>query len=184
MLKRNKLDKNKGFLFFIEGFAGSGKSSIGIKSYKKINTLFGPTIIIHGNQIRDILNIHGYSKIERIKSSYKTRKFIKFITDQNINVIYTALCLNYKTKLLYKEKIKNLVEILIDSDVKKIIAKKIKKKIYKLKKNVVGVHIKPEFPKNPNIVIENNFKRSIKSLSDELVFKLKKFKSKNRIKNY
>ena len=115
MLKKNKLDKNKGFLFFIEGFAGSGKSSIGIKSYKKINALFGPTIIIHGNQIRDILNIYGYSRIERLKSSYKSRKIIKFITDQNINVIYTVLCLNYKAKSIYKEKIKNFVEIFIES---------------------------------------------------------------------
>ena len=57
MLKRTKIDKKKGFLFFIEGFAGSGKSSIGINSYKKINFLFGPTIIVHGNEIRNILNI-------------------------------------------------------------------------------------------------------------------------------
>jgi len=182
MLKKNKLDKNKGFLFFIEGFAGSGKSSIGIKSYKKINALFGPTIIIHGNELRDILNIYGYSRIERLKSSYKARKIIKFITDQNINIIYTVLCLNYKVKSIYKEKIKNFVEIFIDSDVKIIIAKKKKNQIYKLKKNVVGVHIKPQFPKNPDIVIKNNFEKSIKSLSNELILKLKMFKNQNKIK--
>ena len=182
MLKKNKLDKSKGFLFFIEGYSGSGKSSIGIKSYKRINALFGPTIIVHGNEIRDILNIYGYSRIERSKNPYKTRKFIKFITDQNINVIYTVLCLNYKAKSIYKEKIKNFVEIFIDSDVKIIIAKKKKKQIYKLKKNVVGVHIKPQFPKNPDIVIKNNFEKSIKSLSNELILKLKRFKNQNKIK--
>jgi adenylylsulfate kinase-like enzyme len=182
MLKRNRIDKNRGFLFFIEGFAGSGKSSIGIKSYKKINVLFGPTIIIHGNQLRDILNAYGYSKIEKKKITYKTRKFIKLIIDQNINVIYTVLCLNYNTKSLYKEKIKNLVEILIDADVKKIIAKKMKKEIYKLKKHVVGAHVKPEFPKNPDIVIKNNFDKSVKSLSNELILKLKRFKNQNKIK--
>ena len=35
MLKQ-KINKNKGLVFFIEGFAGSGKSTIGIKSHKKI----------------------------------------------------------------------------------------------------------------------------------------------------
>ena len=182
MLKKNKLDKNKGFLFFIEGFAGSGKTSIGIESYKKINALFGPTIIIHGNEIRDILNIYGYSRIERSKIPYKTSKFIKFITDQNINVIYTVLCLNYKAKSIYKKKIKNFVEIFIDSDVKKIIEKKKKKQIYKLKNCVVGVHIKPQFPKNPDIVIKNNFEKSIKSLSNELILKLRRCKNQNKIK--
>ena len=134
--------------------------------------------------MRDIFNLYGYSRRDRIKSTYKTRKFIKFITEQKINVIYPALCLNYKAKSLYKQKLKNLVEIFIKTDIKKIIENKTKKRIYKLKKNIVGIHIAPQFPKNPNIVIENNFKRSIKSLSDELIFKLKKFKSKNQIKNF
>ena len=92
------------------------------------------------------------------------------------------MCLNYKAKSIYKEKIKNFVEIIIDSDVKIIIAKKKKKQIYKLKKNVVGVHIKPQFPKNPDIVIKNNFEKSIKSLSNELILKLKRFKNQNKIK--
>ena len=61
MLKRNRIDKNRGFLFFIEGFAGSGKSSIGIKSYKKINVLFGPTIIIHGNDNKSKLNKKNFN---------------------------------------------------------------------------------------------------------------------------
>ena len=184
MSKKKGIDKNKGLVFFIEGFAGSGKSSIGIKSHKRIIKMFGSTILVHGNEMRDIFNLYGYSRRDRIKSTYKTRKFIKFITEQKINVIYPALCLNYKAKSLYKQKLKNLVEIFIKTDIKKIIENKTKKRIYKLKKNIVGINIAPQFPKNPNIVIENNFKRSIKSLSDELIFKLKKFKSKNQIKNF
>ena len=92
MLKRNRIDKNKGFLFFIEGFAGSGKSSIGIKSYKKINVLFGPTIIVHGNQLRDILNVYGYSKIEKKKITYKINtdvRKVNFIRSEMISLFGT-----------------------------------------------------------------------------------------------
>ena len=44
------------------------------------------------------------------------------------------------------------------------------------KKNIVGKDINAELPKNPDILIRNNFSKSIKSLSDELYFKLKNFK--------
>ena len=51
-----------------------------------------------------------------------------------------------------------------------------KKKIYHKKNigDIVGINIKPEFPKNPDIVINNSFKKSINFLSKELVNKIKK----------
>ena len=128
MLNKNKINKKKGLVFFIEGFSGSGKSSIGIQSHKKIIKLFGPTIIIHGNEMRDMLELHGFSKSERSKSAYKSRRIIEFIVNQKINVIYAVLCLNYKTKAIYKEKLKNLIEIYIKSDIKTIVENKKKKR--------------------------------------------------------
>ena len=70
------------------------------------------------------------------------------------------------------ERPKNDVEIYVKSNISKI--KKIgKKKLYfKNKKNLVGVDIKPEFPKNPHIIIKNDFKKSIKTLTDEAFSKL------------
>ncbi len=51
-----------------------------------------------------------------------------------------------------------------------------KKKIYfkKNKQNIVGLDIKPELPEKPDIIINNNFKKSIKSLSKETLFKINK----------
>ena len=51
--------------------------------------------------------------------------------------------------------------------------KKEKKKLYfKNNKNIVGIEIKPQFPKNPNIIINNNFKKNIKELSQSLSKKI------------
>ena len=74
-----------------------------------------------------------------------------------------------------KKNIKNYVEIFIKSNVNTIIKSK-KKKIYKnkIKKNLVGINIKPEYPKNPDIIIVNNFDKSIKDLSKQLLNKIKK----------
>ena len=78
-----------------------------------------------------------------------------------------------KPRLWNKKNIKKYVEIYIKSDVRKIISTN-KKKIYKKKKNIVGVNIKPQFPKNPHIVIDNTFDKDLDILASELRLKIKK----------
>ena len=174
MPKKTKINKTKGIVFWIEGFSGSGKTSIAKFSKKGISKKYGPTIVVSGDLLRNLFNHRGYSKSDRIKNSYKFSNFIKFITDQGINVIYTVVGLNYKAKAIYKKKLKNFIEIFVKADIKKILKMKKKKKVYKLKKNIVGLDIKAEFPKNPNVVIKNDFNKPIKKLSVELVNKLNK----------
>jgi adenylylsulfate kinase len=73
-----------------------------------------------------------------------------------------------------KKNIKNYVEIYIKSDVKKIVSRNKKKKVYKSKGNIVGLNIEPQFPLNPDIIIENSFDRNISKLVLELKKKIKK----------
>ena len=70
-----------------------------------------------------------------------------------------------------KKNINNYVEIYLKCDQKKIISKNLKK-LYLKTKNLVGLKIKPEYPKNPDIIIYNDFKKSIKKLSEDLIFKI------------
>ena len=77
-----------------------------------------------------------------------------------------------KARKWNKKNIDNYVEIYVKVDVKKVI-KRGKKSLYlKNKKNIVGIDIKPELPKQPHIIIKNNFDRSIKDLSDEAIKKI------------
>ena len=83
-----------------------------------------------------------------------------------------------KVRLRNRSKIKNYVEIYIKSEVKKIIKQKKKKIYFKNKKNIVGIDIKPELPKDSDIVINNNFKKSIKDISNDLIKKIIKIYDK------
>ena len=78
-----------------------------------------------------------------------------------------------KPRLWNKKNIKKYVEIFIKSDVKKIISIN-KKKVYKKKKDIVGVSINPQFPKNPHIIIDNTFDKDLDILESELRLKIKK----------
>ena len=72
-----------------------------------------------------------------------------------------------------KKNIQNYIEIYIKSNIKNIIQTK-KKKIYR-KKNpgkLIGIKIKPEYPKKPHIIILNNFKVSQKKMKILLLKKI------------
>ena len=57
----------------------------------------------------------------------------------------------------------------------KLRKKKGKKYLYKKEnQQIVGIQIKPQFPKKTDIIINNNFNKSIDILSKELIFKLLK----------
>jgi len=167
--------KNKqksGYLFWVTGFSGSGKTSIAKKIKRDIISFYGPTILISGDDVRNIFNLKGYSYKERYKTVMKYCKLAKFLTSQNINVIFAVVGQMDKVRNWNRNNIKNYIEIFLKADLKKIIKRR-KKKIYlKKTKNVIGIDIKPEFPKNPDITINNNFKKNLKELSQELMKKI------------
>jgi adenylylsulfate kinase-like enzyme len=98
--------------------------------------------------------------------------FAKFITDQNINLIFNLVGMYDRARKWNRKNISNYLEIYIKTDIKKIIQFN-KKKIYHQKiKNIVGIDIKAEYPKTPHIIINNNFTKSIDFLSKELIKKI------------
>lgn len=167
------MKNKKGIVFWIEGFSGSGKTTISKYIQKDISKLFGATIILSGDILRKFFDKNGYSKKDRIKNSYKFSEILKYLTEQKLNVIYSAVCLNNSARNIYKKNIKNFFQIYIKSDIKKIIKLR-RKNTYKNKKNILGVHIKPEYPTKSHIIIENNFDKPINKLSRELIVKIKK----------
>lgn len=175
-MKKKKIFKSKGILFWITGISGAGKTSIAKKLLKKISKKYGPTIVISGDDLRKMFELKGYTYNERLKVSEKYCKISKFITNQKINVIFATVAMMDKPRKWNRKKIKNYVEIYIKSDVDKIIKKK-KKKIYFNKKiaQLVGVNIKAEYPKNPDIIINNNLDIDLSKISEKLFKKINNF---------
>ena len=169
---KKKFIKGKGILFWITGLSGSGKTSIGKNTFSFVKKYFGPTIFISGDDLRNIFDLKQYDYASRIKYLNYYTNFCKKITDQNINVIMCVVGLSDDIRKKNRIKFKNYVEIFINSKLD-LIKKQKKKKTYQQKKFVWGVDLKPEFPKNPDIVIKNNFSKNISSLSSQLIKKLK-----------
>lgn len=169
MIKKNK---NKGILFWITGLSGAGKTSVAKRIKNSISKKYGPTLLVNGDDLRRIFGLKKYDKSSRLKYGFIFHNFAKFITNQNINLIFAVVCLFDQIRSLNKKYIENYREIFLKADIKKI--RKIKKKKIYLdkKKPIVGLTFKPEFPKKPDVIIKNDFKKSLNTLSDELLKKL------------
>lgn len=165
---------NKGNLFWITGFSGSGKTQIAKKIHSKIKKNYGPTILFSGDDIRKIFNLKGYTYKDRLEVVMKYCKLAKLITNQNINVIFAVVGMMHSVRNWNRKNIKNYIEIYIKSDLKKII-KKGKKRIYhQNKENIIGLDIKPEYPKKPDIVLYNSFKKNVNAYAVDLMNKIQK----------
>ena len=170
---KKKINKNKGILFWVTGLSGSGKTVIAEKIKNHIIKSHGPTLLVSGDDLRKIFKFDKYTAEERKILGKYYCNFAKFITNQNINLIFAVVGMRDITRYWNKKNIDNYLEIYIKTNIKTII-KANKKKIYHKKNigDIVGINIKPEIPKKADIIINNDFKKSIDILSKELMNKI------------
>ena len=70
-MRKIKLKKNRGILFWVTGLSGSGKTRIAKKIVNDITKSYGKTIVLSGDDIRNIFKLKGYSYEERLNTVFK-----------------------------------------------------------------------------------------------------------------
>lgn len=166
-------EKKIGKIFWITGLSGSGKSTIGEKLKTFIKKKYGTTIIIHGDDIRNIYKFKFYSRVKRLKLGKANSDLCKLFSEQGLNIIFTTVGLLDELFKYNRKNLKNYTEIYIKTDMKKLLKNK-NKPFYKFKtKNVWGLDLMPQFPKDSEIVIENNFDKSPAELAKIIYEKIK-----------
>ena len=145
-------------VIWILGLSGSGKSTLARNIINK--TTKKNIIHIDGDLIRKIYDKKlSHTLKDREINASRISKLVKFLSDQKIHVIVSVLSNFPKWLLWNKKNLKNYYEIYLKTDIR--ILKKRKPKLYSGKiKNVIGIDLKFNEPKNPNLVIYNSIKKS------------------------
>ena len=129
--------------------------------------------MISGDDIRKIFILKGYEYNERVENLKKYGLFAKYITEQKINIIFAVVGMVESQRKWNRTNIKNYIEIYIKSNIKDIIRLN-KKKIYNKKNSgkLIGIDIKPQYPKKSDITIVNSFKKTTDQMAKNLITKI------------
>ena len=152
--------KKLGKVYWICGLAGSGKTTIAEQFSKKLKLKGFTPVLLDGDNIRESFDLpKDFSYEGRLKLARIYSRLAKLLSDQGFLVIVSVIAMFDEIFSYNRKNIKNYTEVFLDvpiselsiRDKKKLYSKGLKGEI----KDVVGIDIKPEFPKNPDIKILN-----------------------------
>ena len=148
-------------ILWITGISGSGKTTLGKQFYKEFTKKNKNTIYLDGDEFRSLFgNDLKYTIKDRDINAKRMTSFVKYISDQKINLIISANITSEKYRRWCRKNLKNFLQIYIRAtidqlkkrDYKKLYSKALSGKI----KNVVGVDLPFNEPKNIDLFLENN----------------------------
>jgi len=148
-------------ILWITGISGSGKTTLGKHFYKQFARKYKNTIFLDGDEFRSLFgNDLKYTIKDRDKNAQRMTSFVKYISQQKINLIISANITSEKYRRWCRNNLKNFnqiylrasIEQLKKRDYKGLYHKAIKKKI----KNVVGIDLPFIEPKHIDLYLENN----------------------------
>ncbi len=173
-----------GDVYWITGLSGAGKTTIGTLWYQYLKEQFPNTVLLDGDQLRQVfLNDLGYSKEDRKKSAMRNANLCKMLSEQGIHVVCCTISMFDEVRQWNRKQIKNYHEIYVKTSFETL-QKRDQKGLYTNAKegkegDLVGVHIVLEEPKNPDIILYNDGEKT----PSEQVDILKKFLVEKKIKN-
>jgi adenylylsulfate kinase-like enzyme len=159
-------------VIWILGLSGSGKTTLA----KLINKNLKKEKFLHidGDLVRKIYEKKlGHTIRDRLINAKRISRLVKFLSDQNINIVVSVLSNFPKWLKWNRDNIKKYFEIYLNTNLK--ILKKRKPNLYSRKiKNVVGVDIKFNEPKNADMTINNcNSMNDLSRASKKIIKKIK-----------
>ncbi|MGN9134000.1 adenylyl-sulfate kinase [Clostridium sp. HCP1S3_B4] len=161
----------KGFLYWITGLSGSGKTTIGNILYYKLKQKLINTVILDGDILKGLNESSvGYTYTDRKNRARLYSNICKILVDQGINVIICTIAMFDDIRDWNRENIDKYIEVFLDVDMNTL-KKRNKKELYsgKNQKNVAGLDVKVEFPKNPDIIIKNDGRYTVEECVDTIM---------------
>jgi adenylylsulfate kinase-like enzyme len=136
------------------GISGVGKTTLANFFYKKLKDK--KIIHIDGDKFRKVFNNDlKYSLKDRNINAKRLTSLVKYLSDQDLNVIVSANLTSERYRIWCRKNIKDYFEVFIDVPFE-LLKKRDKKNLYNSKrKNIVGVDIKYKKPSNYNYKIIN-----------------------------
>ena len=146
----------KGTVYFFTGLSGAGKTTLGGLFHRRLKARKNDVVLLDGDSIRLVYNEDiSYTEESRRKGAGRTFRVAKMLSDQGIDVVVCSICMYSDLRAWNRENIEKYREIYIKVD-REVLQRRNQKGLYTEGKNVVGVDLPFDEPKQPDYIIENN----------------------------
>ena len=168
--------------FWITGLSSAGKTTLSKFLADKLRSEGKPVILLDGEDLRDVFSNKEYNREVRLETALRYSRICSLIVKQQINVVIGVIGLFYEVHHWNRQNIPGYIEVfiyvpieeLIRRDPKKLYAKAMEGEI----KNVYGVDLKAEYPKNPDIHLLWSPGKNVENMMGELLREIIKKKKK------
>lgn len=163
-----------GQVFWITGFSGSGKTTIGTRLYYHLKKQCSQVVLLDGDVIKKLFGAEeiDYSKEGRKKRAFQYSELCKLLACQGVTVICCTIAMFDDVRKWNRQNIPNYHEIFIDVDLEAVSrrdAKGLYKQFKSGKNAMVGIADDVELPKNPDVVIHNTMDNGIEQYVDKIL---------------
>lgn len=165
-------------VYWITGLSGSGKTTIGSALYSELKKLNENVILLDGDVLRRIFgDKYGYSKEDRLSLGTTYSKLCKMLSDQGFTVICCTIAMFDAIRDWNRKNIPDYVEVYLKVPIE-VLCTRDQKGLYSGVTagnifDLVGMDIKMEEPKNPDIILNNDGSFSV----SECVNRILEYKS-------
>lgn len=148
-------------VYWITGLSGAGKTTIGKLLYEKIREKYPNTVFLDGDMLRKVFGDDlGYTKEERRKCAMRYSRLCAMLQEQDVNVICCTISMFDSVREWNRANIRNYKEIYVRVSMD-MLRKRDQKGLYsgtteEEQKEVVGIHMDIEEPKQPDLILDND----------------------------
>ena len=167
-----------GFLFWITGLAGAGKTTVGETVAELLRERHKNVIFLDGDELRKIFNETNadcsYSESARLSMAYRYSRLCAHLTGQGHNVVCATMSLFPEIWRWNRSHISNYFEVYVEVPFP-VLVKRNKKGLYsdvhpvQGATNVVGVDILFHQPENPDFRIINDGSETPHSVAQKIL---------------
>lgn len=152
----------QGTVYWITGLAGAGKTTIGRLLYDRLKQEKENVVFLDGDILRDVFPCGGYSYQERLNSAWPCSRLACMLAKQGIDIVFCTITMFHEIQAWNRDHFPGYKEIYLNVPMQ-VLRQRDQKGLYSgaeqgLIKDVVGVDIPMEEPKNPEIEIVNDGK--------------------------
>lgn len=153
---------SSGKVIWLTGLSASGKSTIAREIQAQLKKKGITPFLLDGDQFREAVADHtcGHDTKSRVLNAYRISRFANMAARQGLIVIVATMSLYHEIHNWNRNNFPQYLEVLIKVDLETL-KRRDPKGLYAhvengQAQNLPGMDIKPQFPKQPDLIIENN----------------------------